>query len=135
MQASYIVYLFISFHSISLLNSNSVIKLSKSDDLDKCLKYQNVLKLHQVVSFCLLCSLHTILLMIFHIYYTLYLTFNCLCHHVLPQTSWWTKAFIGIQSMETFVLEIWGIQGDELLSNLAVDDIEVQYGMCPGKIH
>lgn len=51
----------------------------------------------------------------------------------LSQTAWWTESFFGIESSEAFVLEIWGSQGDNVLANLAVDDIEISPGLCPGK--
>lgn len=51
----------------------------------------------------------------------------------LPQTAWWTESFFGIESSEAFVLEIWGTQGDNMLANLAVDDIKISPGLCPGK--
>lgn len=60
---------------------------------------------------------------------TLYLHFI----NFLPQTDRWIESFFGIESSEVFVLEIWGTQGDNLLANLAVDDIKMSPGLCPGK--
>lgn len=50
------------------------------------------------------------------------------------QTAWWTEAFIGIHITEDFVLEFWGSQGNTLLSNIAVDDIDVKPAVCPGEV-
>ncbi|KAK8385441.1 hypothetical protein O3P69_016333 [Scylla paramamosain] len=47
------------------------------------------------------------------------------------QTAWWTEAFVGIHINENFVLEFKGSQGKNLLSNLAVDDIDMKTAVCP----
>ncbi|MPC75907.1 MAM and LDL-receptor class A domain-containing protein 1 [Portunus trituberculatus] len=49
------------------------------------------------------------------------------------QTSWWTEAFVGIHINEAFVLEFRGSQGKNLLSNLALDDIDMKPAVCPGE--
>ncbi|KAK4318867.1 hypothetical protein Pmani_010131 [Petrolisthes manimaculis] len=51
------------------------------------------------------------------------------------QTAGWLEGFFGIYTAANVFLEVRGVQGNNPLSNIAVDDISITDSVCPGSGH